>query len=154
IRSRGDPAPAGAARHRMNRARALFAIAACLTGCAAPPDRPDPNSIQPAPVALPPARVVPSPAAVAVFYSPGFTRQQVADRAMPSLSHRPGPASVALFDRVLEAAFGQVVRLPAWPSDPGKRPEVALVFVPRVAGIATVQTPGSTARLVDYTIEA
>lgn len=138
----------------MSRARALLAIAACLTGCAAGPELPEPNTIQPAPPSLPQARVAPLPAAVGVFYSPSFTQQPVADRSIPAVSHRPGAASMALFDRVLESVFDQVVRFSAWPPPAGARPEVALVFVPRVSGIATVRTPGSTARLVEYAIEA
>ena len=137
----------------MNPARALLAITACLAGCTVPPDRPDPNVIQPAAVALPQARVVPLPASVAVFYSSGFAQQPIADRSISTISHRPGAASIALFDRVLEASFDRVVRLSAWPPAPGTRSEVALVFVPRVAGIATVQTPGSTARLIEYAID-
>jgi len=95
------------------------------------------------------------PAKIGVFYSAEFAQQAVADRALTGISHRAGAASVALFDRVLEAAFEQVVRLPAWPVPAGaERPAVAVVFVPRLAGIATVQTPGSTARLLEYVIEA
>jgi hypothetical protein len=136
--------------------RALLAIAVCLAGCAAPPaDRNDPNVIQPAPALLPQARVVALPAVVAVFYPPEFAQQLVADRAIPTISHRAGAASVALFDRVLDAAFEQVLRLPAWPLPAGaERPAAAFVFVPRFAGIATVRTPGSTARLVEYAIDA
>ena len=138
----------------MNPLRALLALAACLAGCAGPSDRPDPNSIQPAPAALPQARVSPLPAAVAVFYSPAFVQQPVTDRGIAEISHRAGAASVALFDRVLEASFDQVLRLPAWPAAAGSEaPAVALVFVPRFAGIATIRTPGSTARLLEYAID-
>ena len=137
----------------MSPARTLF-LALCLACCAAPADRPDANVIQPAPVSLPQARLNPLPAKVAVFYSPEFTQQPVADRGIAGFSHRAGAASVALFDRVLEAAFEQVLRIPAWPLPAGtERPAVALVFVPRFAGIATIQTPGSTARLIEYAIE-
>ena len=136
--------------------RALLAIAACVAGCAAPrAERSDPNVIQPVAAALPQARVVALPAAVAVFYPAEFAQQPVVDRAIPAISHRAGAASVALFDRVLTAAFEQVLRLPAWPLPAGaERPAAAFVLVPRFAGIATVRTPGSTARLVEYAIEA
>ena len=131
------------------------AVAAWLAGCAGPTDRPDDNVIQPAPASLPQPRVSPVPVKVAVFYSPEFAQHPVADRALAGVSHRAGAASVALFDRVLEAAFEQVVRLPAWPLPAdAERPAVAAIFVPRFAGIATVQAPGSTARLVEYAIEA
>ena len=138
----------------MKRLHAVVAVAAWLAGCAGPADRPDANVIQPAPASLPQPRVSPVPARVAVFYSPEFAQQPVADRALGGISHRAGAASVALFDRVLEASFEQVLRLPVWPPPAGAgRPAVALIFVPRFAGIATVQTPGSTARLLEYTIE-
>ena len=139
----------------MSPARALLAIAACLAGCAAPTDRPDPNVLQPAPASLPQPRVVASPAKVAVYYSADFAHSPVADRGIAGVSHRAGPASVALFDRVLDAQFGEVLRLPAWPPAAGaERPAAAFVLVPRFAGIATVRAPGSTARLVEYAIEA
>ena len=136
----------------MSRLAAVVAIAAWLAGCAVPADRPDANMIQPAPASLPQPRISPVPLTVGVYYSQEFAQQPVADRAMSGISHRPGTASVALFDRVLEAAFEQVLRLPAWPPPAGaERP--AVIFVPRFAGIATVQTPGSTARLLEYAIE-
>ena len=139
----------------MKHSRALLALAACLAGCAGPSDRPDANSIQPAPAALPQARVTALPAKVAIFYSQAFVQQPVPDRGIAEISHRAGAASVALFDRVLEASFEQVIRLPAWPPAAGTQPPaVALVFVPRFAGIATVRTPGSTARLLEYAIDA
>src|SRR5688572_27313780 len=123
----------------MRRLYALFAVAASLAGCAGPADRPDANVIQPAPASLPQPRLIPVPAKIGVFYSAEFAQQAVADRALTGISHRAGAASVALFDRVLEAAFEQVVRLPAWPVPAGaERPAVAVVFVPRLAGIATV----------------
>ena len=138
----------------MKHSGALFALAACLAGCAGPSERPDSNSIQPAPAALPQARVSTLPVKAAVFYSQAFAQQPVADRSIAEISHRAGAASVALFDRVLDASFEQVLRLPAWPAAAGSEPPaVALVFVPRFAGIATVRTPGSTARLLEYVVD-
>ena len=138
----------------MKHFRALLALAACLAGCAGPSDRPDPNSIQPAPASLPLARVSTLPAKAAVFYSQAFAQQPVADRGIADISHRAGPASVALFDRVLDASFEQVLRLPTWPPAAGTEPPaVTLVFVPRFAGIATVRTQGSTARLLEYVVD-
>ena len=134
---------------------ALWAVTVCLGCCTTIPDRLDPNLLQPAPATFPQARLARLRAAAAVFYSREFVQQSVDDRGVPGISHRAGPASVALFDRVLEAAFEQVLRLPAWPLPAGAdRPEVALVFVPRIAGIATVQSPASAARLIEYRIEA
>ena len=138
----------------MGRLPAL-AVVIALAGCAGPGDRSDANVIQPAPASLPQARINPLPAKVAVFYSPEFSQQPVADRSVSELSHRAGAASAALFDRVLEASFEQVLRLPAWPLAAGmEKPAVALVFVPRFAGIATVHAPGATARLLEYSIDA
>ena len=138
----------------MRGSRALLALAVCLAGCAGPSDRPDPSTIQPSPAALPQARVNAVPAKVAVFYSQAFAQQPVTDRGIAEISHRAGTASVALFDRVLEASFEQVSRLPAWPLAAGtEQPAVVLVFVPRFAGIATVRTPGSTARLLEYVVD-
>jgi hypothetical protein len=139
----------------MRRLGAPLALAICLAGCAGPAGRPDPNEIQPAPAVLPPARVSALPANVGIFYSAAFAQQPVADRALAGLSHHAGAASIALFDRVLEASFERVTRLPAWPPAAGTEPPaIVLVFVPRFAGIATVRTPDSTARLVEYAIDA
>ena len=139
----------------MRRLHAVVAMLAWLAACAGPADRPDANTIQPAPVSLPQPRVSPVPATAGIFYPAEFAQQPVADRALAGISHRAGAASVALFDRVLEASFEQVLRLSAWPPPAGaERPAVAVVFVPRFAGIATVQAPGSTARLLEYAIEA
>jgi hypothetical protein len=140
---------------RPHAAVTVVVVAAWLAGCAGPADRPDANVIQPAPASLPQPRLSPLPVKVGVFYAPEFAQQPVADRARAGISHRAGAASIALFDRVLEAAFEQVLRLPAWPLPAGaEHPAVAAVFVPRIAGIATVHTPGSTARLLEYAIEA
>ena len=65
-----------------------------------------------------------------------------------------------LFDRVLASAFERVVRVSAWPlvARDGER-EISLVFVPRIAGIATIRNPpgqsaaASAARLLEYGVE-
>ena len=135
--------------------RVLVVTGMCLAGCASTSDRRDATVLEPAPVSIPQARIARIPAAVAVFYSPEFAQRAVPDRGISAISHRAGGANVALFDRVLDAAFEQVVRLSAWPPPAGAaRPEVSLVFVPRIDGTATIQSPKSTALLIDYTIEA
>ena len=133
----------------------LAASVLLLAGCASAPEQPDPNLLQPAAASLPPARIARLPAAAAVFYSTQFAQQPIADRSAAGISHRAGPASVELFDRAFESAFERVLRLPEWPLPAGaKRPEVSLVFVPRIAAIATLQGRTSTARLIDYVVDA
>lgn len=144
----------------MKPAYAFLALWACLGGCAVQPAPPDANELRPALPVLPQARFAPLPTAVGVFYTPEFSHHPVADRSLPGLSHRPGAASIALFDRVLESAFERVVRLSAWPLAAGDAPpEISLVFVPGIAGIATLRyppgqaAPASASRLLEYGVE-
>lgn len=144
----------------MRPAHAFLALWACLAGCATQPGPPDADVLQPAFPVLPPARFTPLPAAVGVFYAPEFSDRTVEDRSAPGVSHRPGAASMELFDRVLASAFERVVRVSAWPLAAREgEVEISLVFVPRIAGIATIRNPpgqaaaGSAARLLEYGVE-
>jgi hypothetical protein len=144
----------------MKPVHAFIALWACLAGCVTQPAPPDANVLQPVFPALPQARFAPLPASVGVYYTPKFSIHPVADRSAPGLSHRPGAASIALVDRVLESAFERVVRLSAWPlAAAAEPPEYSLVFVPRIAGIATIRNPpgqaapASAGRLLEYRVE-
>lgn len=143
----------------MRAAPALLAVSVVLAACATEPRPSDPNVLEPAFPALPPARIAPVQAAAGVFYSAEFARGTMSDRNAPEVSHRPGPASVALFDHVLASTFERVVRLSAWPPQAPDVAEAALVFVPRILGVTTIRDPSSqtaagfSGRLIEYGVD-
>lgn len=144
----------------MKPAHAVLALCIGLTGCATQPGPNDPIVLQPAFPSLPAARLAPLPTAVGVFYTPEFTHGAMTDRGAPEVTHRPGTASIALFDHVLAAAFEGVVRLSAWPPPAAAAPQdTALVFVPRIAGVATIRNrptqtaAGFSGRLIEYGVD-
>ncbi len=141
---------------RIRGAGAVLALPACLAlfACASAPAPDSAGVLRPSMPALPLARTTPLRATAGVFYTPQFAHGTLTDRGTPAISHRPGPASVALFDHVLGTAFGELVRLPAWPASSAP-PGVSLVFVPRVVAITTIRqaTPPFSARLIEYGVE-
>ena len=144
----------------MKPAHAILALWIGLIGCANQPGASDAIVLQPAFPSLPAARLAPLPTAVGVFYTPEFTRGAITDRGAPEVTHRPGIASIALFDHVLAAAFEGVARLSAWPPPTAVPPAAgALIFVPKIAGIATVRSPatqtapGFSGRLIEYGVD-
>ena len=139
---------------------AALALWIGLGGCATQPEPNDSIVLLPAFPSLPAARLTPLPIAVGVHYAPEFAHGVVVDRSAPEVTHRPGPASVALFDHVLASAFEGVVRVAAWPPPANDRQQnVALVFVPRIVGVATVRNPpsrtsgGFSGRLIEYAVD-
>ena len=138
---------------------ALLALSIVLAGCATEPRPTDAMALEPAFPPLPPARMAPLRAAAGVFYTAEFARGTMSDRSAPEVSHRPGPASVALFDHVLASAFERVVRLSTWPPATPAAADTALVFVPRIAGVATIRDPSSHtaagffSRLIEYGVD-
>lgn len=143
----------------MRTAPALLALSVVLAACATEPRPTDAIVLEPAFPSLPPARMAPMRAAAGVFYSAEFSRGTTTDRNAPEVSHRPGPASVALFDHVLASAFERVVRVPTWPPPAPDAADVVVVFVPRIAGVATIRDPpsqtaaGFSGRLIEYGVD-
>lgn len=138
---------------------ALLAVSVVLGACATEPRSSDPNVLEPGFPSLPPARMALMRSAVGVFYTAEFSRGTMSDRGAPEVLHRPGPASVALFDHVLASAFERVVRLSTWPPPAPDVADAALVFVPRIAGVATIRDPSSetaagfSGRLIEYGVD-
>ncbi|HXV09195.1 MAG TPA: hypothetical protein VD839_00175 [Burkholderiales bacterium] len=88
---------------------------------------------------LPPPRVARLPLTVGVHYPASFLRAKHEEKTQPIwYMHEPGGASAALFDGALAATFEKVIQIPAWPPASGEEPDVALVLVPRVAGLSTL----------------
>ena len=137
----------------------LLALSIVLAGCATGPRPSDAIFLEPAFPSLPPARVSRLRAAAGVFYSAEFSQGTFRDRSTPEASHRPGPASVALFDHVLASSFERVVRVPTWPPTAADAADVAVVFVPRIAGVTTIREPSSqtatvfSGRLIEYGVD-
>lgn len=146
-------------RDCMRTGSALLALSIVLAGCATEPRPTDAMVLEPAFPSLPPARIAPLRAAAGVFYSAEFRQGTIRDRSAPEVSHRPGPASVALFDHVLASTFERVVRVSTWPPASPDAAEIAVVFVPRIAGVATIRDPSSqtaagySGRLIEYGID-
>ena len=115
-------------------ATAAFAVF-LLPGCASQPtELPEWKFPQ-----LPPPRVAQLPLTVGVHYPASFLRAKHEEKSQPVwYMHQPGGASSALFDRALAATFAKVVQIPTWPPPNGEQPAVALVLVPRVTGLSSV----------------
>ena len=90
---------------------------------------------------LPPPHVAPLPLAVGVHYPNGFLHEKYEEKSDTVwYIHEPGGASAALLNSVLAATFKKVVRVPTWPPANGDRPDVALVIVPHVSGVSTLNS--------------
>ncbi|MDH3314629.1 MAG: hypothetical protein OER43_02520 [Gammaproteobacteria bacterium] len=102
---------------------------------------------------LPPPRVATLPLTVGVHYPDAFHREKHQDKMGEAFwyVHKPGGASVALFDSVLSATFERIVRIPTWPPTGGAHPEVALVIVPNISDVRT-DYPGYLYRTITYEI--
>jgi hypothetical protein len=88
---------------------------------------------------LPPPQVARLPLTIGVHYPGSFLRAKLEEKSQPIwYMHEPGGASVALFDSALAATFEKVIHISTWPPENGEQPGVALVLVPRVSGLSTL----------------
>lgn len=106
-----------------------------LAGCASQPTELPAWSLP----KLPPPQVARLPLTVGVHYPANFLRAKHEEKSQPVwYMHEPGGASVALFDSALTATFEKVIQISAWPPAGGAQPGVAVVLVPRVSDLSTL----------------
>ena len=105
-----------------------------MSGCAT-----EPIPVAWRPPELPAPRVEPLSITVGVHYSESFQHgkhKEISEAGLRPFMHEPGSASVALFDKVLDATFERVVRIRTWPPRRSGKPHVDLVIVPRISDVS------------------